>query len=64
MAPLELDRVETRGDDSLEVLDRVSQKYTGAPFPRRRWSSRVVYFIEPTLARYYKLPMSHTPNNV
>ena len=32
------------GDEALEVIDRLSHKYTGEPFPMR---SGVVYEIEP-----------------
>ena len=44
-------------DDDLEVLDAMSQRYIGRPFPRRRWSGRVVFVIEPSLARYYRSPL-------
>jgi PPOX class probable F420-dependent enzyme len=54
--------VEVRGDNDLVLLDALSQKYIGAPFPRRRWSSRVAYFIEPDTARYYKSPLQHAPH--
>ena len=53
--------VETRDDNALTVLDAMSDKYLGKPFPRRKWSSRVVYVIEPSLARYYKSPLAHNP---
>lgn len=52
---------EARDDNDLAILDALSQKYTGAPFPRRKWSTRVAYFIEPVVARYYKSPLKHTP---
>ena len=45
--------VEVRPDEDLAVLDAFAQKYLGAPFPRRRWSERVVIVIEPDLARHY-----------
>jgi len=38
--------VETREDDDLIFLDALSHRYTGAPYPRRRWSRRQVYVIE------------------
>jgi PPOX class probable F420-dependent enzyme len=38
--------VETRDDDSLTFLDALSQRYTGGPYPRRRWSRRQIYVIE------------------
>ena len=45
---------ETRtGDAALELIDELSLKYTGAPFPMR---SGTVYLIEPTLARHFVLP--------
>ena len=53
--------VETRSDDDLVVLDRLSQQYIGRPFPRRKWSSRVVYVIAADVARYYCSPLEHTP---
>ena len=53
--------VEARDDGDLKIMDGLSQKYIGAPFPRRKWPSRVAYFIEPTVARYYKSPLQHTP---
>lgn len=45
---------EMRPDDDLEVLDAMAQKYLGTPFPRRRWSGRVVLVITPSLARSYR----------
>ena len=53
--------IETRPDDDLLVLDALSRQYLGKPFPRRKWSSRVVYVIEATVARYYKSPLIHAP---
>jgi PPOX class probable F420-dependent enzyme len=50
--------VELRPDNDLVVLDAFSQKYLGAPFPRRRWSTRVVLVIEPSLARAYTSPLA------
>ena len=47
--------------DDLVVLDRLSQQYLGRPFPRRKWSSRVVYVIAADVARYYRSPLEHTP---
>ena len=49
--------VETRDDNDLIVLDALSEQYLGKPFPRRKWSSRVVYVIEADVARYYKSPL-------
>jgi PPOX class probable F420-dependent enzyme len=53
--------VEIREDDDLETLDAISERYLGRPFPRRKWSSRVVYVVEADLARYYRSPLEHTP---
>jgi PPOX class probable F420-dependent enzyme len=50
--------VELRPDNDLVVLDAFSEKYLGAPFPRRRWSTRVVLVIEPALARAYTSPLA------
>jgi len=53
--------IETRDDNELEVLDALSDQYLGKPFPRRKWSSRVVYVVEARVARYYRSPLEHTP---
>ena len=53
--------IETRDDNDLVVLDALSQQYLNKPFPRRKWSSRVVYVVEADVARYYKSPLEHTP---
>jgi PPOX class probable F420-dependent enzyme len=53
--------VETRDDSDLRMLDEQAEKYIGGPFPRRKWTSRVVYFIEIDVARYYLSPLKHTP---
>jgi PPOX class probable F420-dependent enzyme len=53
--------VEARDDGDLKIMDGLSQKYIGAPFPRRKWPSRVAYFIEADVARYYLSPLKHTP---
>lgn len=44
------------GDEALAVIDRLSEKYTGAPFPMR---SGVVYWVEIERARLVELPFSH-----
>jgi PPOX class probable F420-dependent enzyme len=51
--------VEVRPDDDLVVLDRLSEKYLGEPFPRRRWSQRLVLVIQPDLARTSHSPLKH-----
>jgi PPOX class probable F420-dependent enzyme len=53
--------VELRPDDDLAVLDAMSEKYLGEPFPRRRWSQRLVLVIRPTLARATTSPLTHRP---
>ena len=53
--------IETRDDNDLQVLDALSQQYLGKPFPRRKWTSRVVYVVEASVARYYQSPLEHTP---
>jgi PPOX class probable F420-dependent enzyme len=51
--------VSTReGDAALEVMDRLSNKYTGRPFPMR---SGVLYEIEPDKAGFMELPFEHRP---
>lgn len=49
--------VDCRNDDDLVGLDALSQAYLGKPFPRRKWSSRVLYVIEATVARHYVSPL-------
>ncbi len=54
--------VERRPDPDLAIIDRISRKYTGKPFPwRDNPSQRVVLVIEPMRARYTALPFTHTP---
>jgi len=53
--------VELRDDPELALLDAMSRRYTGAPFPRRRWKQRVVFVIEPSVARYYLSTLADTP---
>ena len=55
--------IETREDNDLTVLDALSHQYLGTEFPRRKWTSRVVYVIEASVARYYQSPLEHTPAN-
>jgi PPOX class probable F420-dependent enzyme len=48
---------ETReGDEALETIDRLSEKYTGAPFPMR---SGIVFVVEPERVSYMELPFQH-----
>ncbi len=53
--------VERRPDPELKVMDTISQKYTGKPFPMRKPEGRVVLFIEVEKERYSRLPFEHTP---
>jgi len=53
--------VERRPDPDLEIMDPVSHKYTGTPFPMRSSEGRVALVIEADKVRYTKLPFQHTP---
>lgn len=54
--------VERRPDPRLEVMDRISHKYTGKPFPMRaNPDQRVVLVIEVERVRYVVLPFTHAP---
>lgn len=53
--------VERRPDPDLKVLDPISRKYTGKPFPMRGPEGRVALIIQVDKARYTKLPFQHTP---
>ncbi len=53
--------VERRPDGDFKVMDPVSHKYTGKPFPFREAEGRIVLVIEVDKARYAKLPFAHTP---
>jgi PPOX class probable F420-dependent enzyme len=46
------------GEPALVVIDRLSEKYTGHPFPMR---SGVVYLVEPEKVQAMNLPFEHTP---
>ncbi|MDQ2983854.1 MAG: PPOX class F420-dependent oxidoreductase [Actinomycetota bacterium] len=46
------------GDEGLEIIDRISNVYTGQPFPMR---SGVVYEIEPERSGFVELPFRHEP---
>ena len=46
------------GEEALEIIDRLSRKFTGDPFPMR---SGIVYLIEPEQVGYRVLPFSHRP---
>ena len=53
--------VERRPDPQLTMMDPISVKYTGKPFPFSAPEGRVALFIEVDKARYAKLPFEHTP---
>lgn len=54
--------VERRSDPDFRVMDRVSHKYTGQPFPwRQNPADRVVLVIEVERGRYAALPFVHAP---
>jgi PPOX class probable F420-dependent enzyme len=53
-----VDRVD--GQAALEVMDRMSVRYTGKPFPYRESGS--AYFIEPERSSWQELGFEHTPS--
>ncbi len=56
--------VERRPDPDLKIMDPISHKYTGKPFPREMTSPgwvRIALMIEVEKERYTKLPLAHTP---
>jgi PPOX class probable F420-dependent enzyme len=53
--------IERRPDPELKMLDLISHKYTGKPFPMRGPEDRVALIIEVEKERYTKLPFEHTP---
>ena len=54
--------VEHRSDSDLKILDAISVRYTGKPFPMRGYEDRVALVIEIDKIRYLKLPFEHTPS--
>jgi PPOX class probable F420-dependent enzyme len=54
--------VERRPDPDLTLMDPISRKYTGSPFPFRNPEGRVALVIEVEKARYTKLPFEHMPS--
>ena len=52
---------ERRPDADFTLMDVISHKYTGKPFPFRNPEGRVALVIEFEKARYTKLPFEHTP---
>lgn len=53
--------IERRPDPELKLMDTISRKYIGKPFPMRLPEGRVALIIEVEKARYTKLPFEHTP---
>ena len=53
--------VESRPDGDLAIMDTISHKYTGAPFPRRDPAGRIVLVVEVDRVRHHVLPFRHTP---
>jgi PPOX class probable F420-dependent enzyme len=54
--------VERRPDADFAVMDRVSRKYTGKPFPMRdNPAQRLVLVIEVDRVRFARLPFVHAP---
>jgi PPOX class probable F420-dependent enzyme len=54
--------VERRPDADFGMMDRISHKYTGRPFPfRDKPAQRVVLVIAVERARYTVLPFVHAP---
>jgi PPOX class probable F420-dependent enzyme len=53
--------VERRPDNDFKMIDPISVKYTGKPFPWRDPKGRVALIIEVDKERYTKLPFEHTP---
>jgi PPOX class probable F420-dependent enzyme len=52
--------VERRPDPDLAIMDPISQKYVGMPFPMRGPYERVALYMAVEKARYLKLPFEHT----
>jgi PPOX class probable F420-dependent enzyme len=46
------------GDAALEVIDRLSERYTGGPFPMR---SGIVFLVEPERVGFMALPFEDRP---
>jgi PPOX class probable F420-dependent enzyme len=53
-----VDRVD--GDAALDVMDRMSVRYIGKPFPYRE--SGTAYFVEPEKSTWEELNFQHTPS--
>ena len=53
--------VERRADRDFQMMDAVSHKYTGTPFPFRNPEGRVALVIEVEKMRHTRLPFEHAP---
>jgi PPOX class probable F420-dependent enzyme len=53
--------VARRPDPELRIMDPISHKYVGKPFPFRGYEGRVALIIEVEKEKYTKLPFEHTP---
>jgi PPOX class probable F420-dependent enzyme len=56
--------IERRPDPKLMIMDPISHKYTGKPFPREITTAgfmRIALMIEVEKERYTKLSLAHTP---
>lgn len=53
--------IERRPDPELKVMDPISHKYIGKPFPMRSHEGRVALIVEVEKERYTKLPFQHRP---
>ena len=53
--------IERRPDSDFKIMDAVSYKYTGKPFPFRNPEGRVALIVEVEKVRYTKLPFEHSP---
>ena len=53
--------IERRPDPELKILDPISHKYVGKPFPMRGPEGRVALIVEVDKERYMKLPFQRTP---
>jgi PPOX class probable F420-dependent enzyme len=53
--------IERRPDPDLKIMDPISHKYIGKPFPFRNPEGRVAFILGLEKVRYTKLPFEHTP---
>jgi PPOX class probable F420-dependent enzyme len=47
------------GEAAIAAMDRISQKYIGAPVPMRDPETTVAFLVEVDRARHVKLPFTH-----